>query len=160
MSSAIPLWTRQQDTLRSSLSLWPSLPSKEPRNLSAHVYDNPNTGRSCADTHSWLEPIPEVGITGMNCCRGLLGWGRIGGDKMAKGEEHRLGATIAWASEACFSDRRLKVLNLCCSRSRSTETKQQNAPRVAIDRLTGDPTRMATGSECSSCAHSAPDAKP
>ena len=79
---------------------------------------------------------------------------------MAQGEEHRLGATKARASEACFSDRLLRVLNLCCFRSRSTETKEQNVPRVAIDRLTGDPTRIATASECSSCAHSAPNAKP
>ena len=51
----------------------------------------------------WIQPIPEAVITWMNCCRGLLESGRVGGGKLLKGEENPLSST-PWASEEFFSD--------------------------------------------------------
>ena len=61
------------------------------------------TRDAVAHTQSWIKPIPEAVITRVNCCRGLLESGRVGGGKLLKGEENPLWATT-WASEAFFSD--------------------------------------------------------
>ena len=39
----------------------------------------------------------------VNCCKGLCGWGGVGGGKMAKGGENPLWVTT-WASEPCLFD--------------------------------------------------------
>ena len=81
------------------------------------------TWDAVAHIHSWLKPIPETGITWVNCYRGLLEWGGIGGGKMAKRERiqcerQREQMRVAFFSDGIHCNRLLQTFSgsfLCAS---------------------------------------------